>query len=386
MGKTPLLPLFAATLGAENSYLGFIVSVSTITGMVLKPGVGLLSDRMDRRLWILVGTGFFVFMPFAYQFVSTAEQLIVVRVIHGLATAIYGPVTLALIVENSRTNTAEYLGWFGMARSASYIVGPLLAGWLLLTLEPSTVFTIIGLVASLAFVPALLLPAQEIPSEKPSQPSLLQQAVSGIRDCGLHIGIWLSGSMESFLYLITYALRTFLPIYALTQGVNIALAGTFFAIQEAVSMLAKPWCGRLGDKAGHLEVISAGLFLLSLGLVVLSYSTSLGFLLLVSVILGIAQALITPSTIAFASLRLNPNHVGVGMGLIGTLKNAGKVLGPILCGALIGQFGYTAAFCLLAFLAMLASVALFAYKLTCKTSTSGESADSPGEALLPREI
>jgi len=37
MGKTPLLPIFAATLGATDTLLGFIVSVSTLTGMVLKP-------------------------------------------------------------------------------------------------------------------------------------------------------------------------------------------------------------------------------------------------------------------------------------------------------------------------------------------------------------
>ena len=45
MGKTPLLPLFAAALGASDAFTGFIVSVSTLTGMVLKPFVGILSDR-----------------------------------------------------------------------------------------------------------------------------------------------------------------------------------------------------------------------------------------------------------------------------------------------------------------------------------------------------
>ncbi|MEE8363751.1 MAG: hypothetical protein V3S18_06755 [Dehalococcoidia bacterium] len=33
MGKTPLLPIFAAGLGASDVLLGFIGSVSTLTGM-----------------------------------------------------------------------------------------------------------------------------------------------------------------------------------------------------------------------------------------------------------------------------------------------------------------------------------------------------------------
>jgi MFS family permease len=56
MGKTPLLPIFAASLGAGDVFLGLIVSVSTLTGMILKPLVGVFSDRWGRRMWLIVGT------------------------------------------------------------------------------------------------------------------------------------------------------------------------------------------------------------------------------------------------------------------------------------------------------------------------------------------
>ena len=65
--------------------------------MVLKPFVGLLSDRWGRRAWLIVGTALFTGMPFLYRFVETPEQLVALRIAHGLATAIYGPVTLAYV-------------------------------------------------------------------------------------------------------------------------------------------------------------------------------------------------------------------------------------------------------------------------------------------------
>ena len=130
MGKTPLLPIFAMTLGATDAFLGFIVSVSTLTGMVLKPAIGILSDRWGRRWWLIAGTVFFAGMPFLYRFVHTPAELFSIRIIHGLATAIYGPVTLAFVAEGVKDRLAEKLGWFGMARSAGYIVGPAAAGWL----------------------------------------------------------------------------------------------------------------------------------------------------------------------------------------------------------------------------------------------------------------
>lgn len=64
MGKTPLLPLFAASLGANATFLGLIVSVSTLTGMLLKPIFGFLSDRWGRWIWLLAGTLLFAGIPF----------------------------------------------------------------------------------------------------------------------------------------------------------------------------------------------------------------------------------------------------------------------------------------------------------------------------------
>ena len=151
MGKTPLLPIFAASLGASDALLGFIVSVSTLTGMGLKPFVGILSDRWGRRWWLLAGTAFFALMPFLYRFVHTPEQLVLIRIVHGTATAIYGPVTLAYVAEMHSRRRAERLGWFEMARSGGYIVGPAVAGWLLLWFSPVAVFTVIGLLSTLAF-------------------------------------------------------------------------------------------------------------------------------------------------------------------------------------------------------------------------------------------
>ena len=95
VGKTPLMPLFAASIGAGEFLVGAIVSVSTLTGMILKPLFGLLSDRWGRKLWLLIGLSLFTGIPFLYGLVETPQQLFVLRLVHGLATAIFGPVSQA---------------------------------------------------------------------------------------------------------------------------------------------------------------------------------------------------------------------------------------------------------------------------------------------------
>ena len=344
MGKTPLLPIFAMTLGATDAFLGFIVSVSTLTGMVLKPAIGILSDRWGRRWWLIAGTVFFAGMPFLYRFVHAPAELFGIRIIHGLATAIYGPVTLAFVAEGVKDRLAEKLGWFGMARSAGYIVGPAAAGWLLAAeVSPVNVFTIIGLFSCLAFVPILLL-SEPAPRVKAVRPPIGQQIVHALKS-GTHTpSVWLSGGLEATVFIALYAVKAFLPIYALSTGISVALVGAFFSVQEGVHMVLKPLGGRIGDRLGYFAAICVGMVLAGIALPLITLIHSIWGLMALAVLIGAAQALIFPATVALVSTQISVLHIGAGMGLIGTLKNAGKVVGPILGGFLIGWLDFSPMF------------------------------------------
>ena len=357
MGKTPVLPIFAAALGASGAFLGLIVTVSTVTGLFLKPLFGILSDRWGRRIWLLIGAAFFALMPFLYRFIQSPEQLLIIRLAHGLATAIYGPVTLAYIAELARNgagrgarkpapgasepSVAEDIGWFEMARSGGYIVGPALAGLLLLTLDPAAVFSLIGLFSCLIFLPLLQLPETR-PSGKRKRKPVLRHIVSAIRDGGRTPAVWLTGGLEAVTFIALYTLKAFLPIYALEAGVSVALVGIYFSLNEAVHVLGKPFCGRLGDRWGYLPAISLGMLLLAAALPLVRLLETGPLFLLPAVLMGLAQALIFPAAKALVSNRISPEHLGAGMGLIGMLQNFGKVAGPVLGGLAIVTLGYGA--------------------------------------------
>ena len=307
MGKTPLLPIFAASIGATGAYLGLIVSVSTLTGMLLKPLIGALSDRWGRRTWLIVGTSFFVVMPFFYQFVHTAEHLFVIRLVHGSATAIYGPVTIAYVADQTYKRRAERIGWFGMARSMGYIIGPMTAGWLLLFVEPVQVFSIIGLLSSAVFLPILLLPKQHCSIKKHRVP-IHHQLSKALKASSATPSIWLSGGLNALMFIALYTVKTFLPIYALSAGFSVVSVGLFFSVQEAVHMLFKPVGGRIGDRNGYLLAITLGMILLGLTLPLLTLPNSGISLLFLSGVIGIAQALVFPSKLALVATQISTNY------------------------------------------------------------------------------
>ena len=87
MARTPILPLFAAVLGAGPAMVGLIVAASTITGIFLKAPAGAISDHLGRRRTLLSGAAVFGLMPFFYLLVVHDWQLLPIRLVHGLATA-----------------------------------------------------------------------------------------------------------------------------------------------------------------------------------------------------------------------------------------------------------------------------------------------------------
>ncbi len=433
IGKTPLLPIFAATLGASDLVLGLIVSVSTVTGMVLKPLIGVLSDARGRRVWLLMGTGFFAVVPFFYQLVQTPAQLFAIRLIHGTATAIYGPVTLAYIAEQSllhretksgaeslgkgeisvvgtpdptpqspprargggalgfvdnkpapgrwgrlptkrsvrtQSRLAEHFGWFGLARSGGYIVGPAAGGLLLTWLTAADVFTVIGVVSCVAFLPVLLLdesrPVLQTQSPQASKreqfAALARRMTSALHASSRTPAIWLSGGLESSVYVATYAIRAFLPVYGLSAGFSLIAAGLFFSVQEAALALLKPVAGRWSDRVGHRRAISLGMAGLGVLLPLLGFAPNNAVLLAIAVGTGAAQALIFPATVALAARQISHDHTGAGMGVIGTLNNAGKVAGPLLGGALVAGLGYRPMFLVLGVLLLLGAAAVVGWE------------------------
>src|SRR5260370_11799743 len=76
MARTPVLPIFAADLGAMPELIGVIVAASTVTGVFFKLPSGALSDVLGRKRMMVLGALFFAIPPFLYPFVDNPWSLL----------------------------------------------------------------------------------------------------------------------------------------------------------------------------------------------------------------------------------------------------------------------------------------------------------------------
>ena len=114
MARSPVLPTFAAELGALPELIGIIVAASTLTGVFFKLPAGALSDVLGRKRMMVLGALFFALPPFLYPFVHDVWSLLALRFVHGFATAIFSPVASAYVVSLAERGPA--LGSAGSRR------------------------------------------------------------------------------------------------------------------------------------------------------------------------------------------------------------------------------------------------------------------------------
>lgn len=84
---------------------------------------GVVADVIGKTRTLFIGLAVFALVPFAYLLVDSYPALIVVRFFHGFATAIYGPVAMAVVVSVAGHKRAEMLSWFSSITIIGNLIG-----------------------------------------------------------------------------------------------------------------------------------------------------------------------------------------------------------------------------------------------------------------------
>jgi MFS transporter, DHA1 family, multidrug resistance protein len=374
LARTPVLALFAASLGAGPEAIGFSVAISTVTGIFFKMPAGVLSDVIGRTRTLFIGLAAFAFVPFAYLFVSSYESLVVVRFFHGFATAVYGPVAMAVVVGVAGTKRGEMLAWFSSVTIIGNLVGAPLGGFLLTWMSGGGNSQLIhfhiiyGLVAALGMGSLLVAlwvmqGCWDSPKNRDGRTfkAIWAQFRTGVREILMDRRVLLTSNMEGAQNLSVGALEAFLPIYAVAIcGFSAFQAGMLWGVQIAITVLSKPLMGRLSDSSGRRNFLFWGMFVCVVPFVLIPWFQSFTVLLILSAIFGLGEAVVTSSAAALVADFCREDHLGSAMGTFGTIFDVGHASGPLLAGFLISLTGsgtdYRASFAIVASILVAAAI------------------------------
>lgn len=374
IAKNPVLPILAQQIGADSVTIGKIAAASTVTGILASFPAGFLSDRWGRKPLLLTAGAVFCSAPLAYLLISTPLELALVRVYHGLATAVFGPVAMAYVTDLAATRRGEQLGWYSSMTLGGRALAPVFGGILLTISTWQSVYVVCAVIGTLALLLMLRLP-EKFTGQKLEQ----NQAVKKIsRKTQPKIGrilsnrtILVTSVVEASQYLAFGAVETFLPLYALSIGINITAVGLLFGSQIGVKVLARPLMGKMSDRYGRKWQILAGLVLTGLATCFFPQTRRLPLLLIISAVFGLGIAIATAATSAFVADLAPVDSRGTALGLMSTIMDVGQASGPILLGAILMHTSYSAGFTVIGGLVLFAAL-VFALTATEVSPRAGD--------------
>ncbi|MHB8718424.1 MAG: MFS transporter [Candidatus Dormibacteria bacterium] len=364
MARTPLTPLFAVHLGAPPEVIGLLVASVTLTGIAVKLPAGALSDVVGFRRLMLAGSLVKATGPFLYLPVFAWPQLLVVRIYHGLATALYAPPASALVARAYPRERGRRLGIYSAAENAGVVAGPVLAGAILTAAGFSLSFVASGAIGVLALALMLRVPRDAVTGpaatiQQGAQPHIgriVRDMFTGVRGVLADPSIRLVSLVEALLWTGVGSLQAYLPLYALSVRIPVWEIGLLAGGQGAASILSRPILGRRSDRLGRRPLILGGMLLCIGAMIGVPYTANFALLLVLSTVFGLGTGMVTPATTALIGDLVRAGNYGSAMGVFGSLWDTGHAGGPIVFGLLLGILGYRGSWLLMAAVMAVASI------------------------------
>ena len=372
--RTPLLPLFARELGAGPAMIGFVMGASTLTGIVVKLPAGALSDVFGRRRLLIAGAAVFASLPFTYLAVSTLFVLVLLRFVHGAATAIFGPVASASLSDVAPpASRGTWLSTYSTVQGTGQALGPVLAGYLIATGRFDLAFLASGLIG--VAVPFIVAGWPEVSRAGPAsakgtpgKPARApwQEFRRGVAEVGRDRLVIVTSGAQAAQFVLNGMLDAFLPLYGRdVLGLTTSQLGWLFALQTVTTLAVRPVIGFVSDRAGRRWVIVTGLTTCGAAMLVVSMATNLAGTVTALLMYAAGVATTTAATSAYITDITRRARYGAAHGVFGTIYDIGDALGPIAGGLLVASLGYASMFQVMAAVALvMAFVFAIASKVT----------------------
>ncbi len=351
MAKNPALPLFIRSLGVSEGTVGFIAAASTVVGIVVSIPAGILSDVIGRRKVLLISLAVFATAPFLYLLVRDPWHLVLVRIYHGLATAILGPVAMATVADLYDGRRGERMAWYSSATMVGRFLAPTVGGLLILGDNFRWVYLADGVVGVMALLVALQLPRLNAVVESHSEDAgaqLLQSWQAVRQDLAVlfrNTRLLATSLVEATQFFAFGFVEVYLPIYLYEYvGLQPWQIGPLFTGQIIVAAVVKPFSGRLSDRVGRVPMITVGMLLCAATVAIMPIVASYWVLMLAIACFGLGLATVTASTSAFAADLSSATTHGAALGTLSSIMDVGHSAGPIVGGLLVVTVGYQIAF------------------------------------------
>lgn len=146
------------------------------------------------------------------------------------------------------------------------------------------------------------------------------------------------------------------PVLLAAKGYNLMQIGIMVAIYPAVWGLGQLFTGKLADLYDKKTLLFWGMLFQGIAIIAIIYSSIQIHFITVSIILGLATAIVYPTFLAAVAAETTPEQRAESLGIFRFWRDAGYAFGAILSGFLADHFGVNYAVGTIGFLTLFSAL------------------------------
>ena len=356
----PVLPFYVERLALEAgaSQQSIVLHVTLLTGvyslmqLVFAPLWGRWSDRIGRKLPILIGIAGYVIAQVMFGLSTSLWLLYLARVVGGILSSATLPASAAYVVDMTTKNErSRGMAWLGTAASLGVVVGPALGGLLSrrdwhfnwsvghfkvdsfsIPFFVAALFGLLTLFAAMRWLPESLpkTSLQDTNSAKDKSETTKTDWWTLVKTLFPLLALTLAGQFALTMFEGTFALfaQAKFNYGPVEVGYVFVVCGLVMTIFQAGAV------GFLAGKINEMIQIGAGFALIGTGIALLATAQTAFFIFAFVALLALGMAFIAPNLAALVSKRGGDEQAGATLGIQNASNSLGQSVGPLLGGLL----------------------------------------------------
>ncbi|WP_098747168.1 MFS transporter [Paenibacillus sp. EZ-K15] len=329
---------------AKEAFMASPLQVSLITSLFAFSAITsrfVSSKALEKgklRLLLYVGLLISLAATLGYYWASGIAFLLLMRVLFGIGfgmTSTSFPTMASDVIPIKRLG--EGMGYFGLSTTLAMSIGPMI-GLTLLQDGGFTPLVVITVIINVLIFPLAYVLTSRSAKRKTERPAAVQPRVEEQPKGSFNKKLILP-SVLNFLMSITYGgLLSFMALFG-TEA-HLRNPQYFFLFNAIAIILVRPFSGRIYDRYGHKALVIPAAVLMVTGLLLLTFASSTGTMLLSALCYGLGFGAMQPSIQTWMIQEVHPLQRGMANGMFFNSLDFGVAIGSIALGSIAKSTSY----------------------------------------------
>jgi MFS family permease len=329
-----VLPVYAESLGASFTVVGFIVAAYAVPQFLLRIPIGLWSDYLGRQKPLIIAGIICVVLGSVGLGLSPAPVFLgISRLMVGIGAAVWVLFPIFLVAHDTSDKIGKSIGLLNFVNGAALVAASLIGGIAADARGERFVFFTAAVLALVAVASIFL--TKEYRATQTGTVSLREFKQVTRRPLLIVVSI-----MGVFLFFAEFAsIWGFVPLYAARLGASDTILGVLTMLMTGGSMIGSLAVAPILKRTGQVFSIVLSSLFLGLTLLTVPFIHNLILLGIALTINGVGFGILSVQLMVLSIYNIDVHQRSTAMGFYQAVYAMGMLIGPLISGYLSNNYG-----------------------------------------------